>query len=246
MALRCGPPLTVSDCRCLLPSPCPTNPPSPPASPGTRTPPVRGPNIRALDGDRRADVVIIGGGFTGLSAAAHLAKSGANVALIEAHRFGDGASGRNGGQLGTGQRSLARGTGGRARLDPRQGAVRPRRGGQGASPRIRLGQRHRHRLHAGPALGRAQEALCRRLPQICRLHARARRLSAHHLHGRRRDRRAARLDALFRRHARHRHRPHPSAEAGHRHGAGGGGSRRASVREHQGDRHRHQPAARCG
>jgi len=61
----------------------------------------------ALDGDRTADVVIVGGGFTGLSAAAHLAKAGASVALIEAHRFGDGASGRNGGQLGTGQRAWA-------------------------------------------------------------------------------------------------------------------------------------------
>ena len=54
-----------------------------------------------------ADVAIVGGGFTGLSAAAHLAKAGANVVLIEAHRFGDGASGRNGGQLGTGQRAWA-------------------------------------------------------------------------------------------------------------------------------------------
>ncbi|ODT30020.1 MAG: oxidoreductase [Kaistia sp. SCN 65-12] len=61
----------------------------------------------ALDGDRQADVVIVGGGFTGLSAAAHLAKAGADVVLIEAHRFGDGASGRNGGQFGTGQRAWA-------------------------------------------------------------------------------------------------------------------------------------------
>jgi len=60
-----------------------------------------------LDGDRSADVVIVGGGFTGLSAAAHLAKAGVNVVLIEAQRFGDGASGRNGGQLGTGQRAWA-------------------------------------------------------------------------------------------------------------------------------------------
>ena len=63
------------------------------------------PQYPALDGDRRADVVVIGGGFTGLSAAAHLAKSGADVALIDANRFGDGASGRNGGQLGTGHRT---------------------------------------------------------------------------------------------------------------------------------------------
>ena len=58
-----------------------------------------------LDGSRRADVVIIGGGFTGLSAAVHLAKAGVDVVLLEAHRCGDGASGRNGGQMGTGQRA---------------------------------------------------------------------------------------------------------------------------------------------
>ncbi|MEI9426429.1 NAD(P)/FAD-dependent oxidoreductase [Mesorhizobium sp. Cs1299R1N3] len=63
------------------------------------------PEYPALDGDRTCDVVIIGGGFTGLSAAVYLAKAGADVVLIEAHRFGDGASGRNGGQLGTGQRA---------------------------------------------------------------------------------------------------------------------------------------------
>ena len=65
------------------------------------------PSYPALDGDMSADVVIVGGGFTGLSAATHLAKAGTSVVLIEAHRFGDGASGRNGGQLGTGQRAGA-------------------------------------------------------------------------------------------------------------------------------------------
>ncbi|KUM27336.1 oxidoreductase [Mesorhizobium loti] len=65
------------------------------------------PEYPELDGDRTCDVVIIGGGFTGLSAAAHLAKTGTNVVLIDAYRFGDGASGRNGGQLGTGQRAWA-------------------------------------------------------------------------------------------------------------------------------------------
>lgn len=50
------------------------------------------------------DVAIIGGGFTGQSAAQHLANAGVEVALIDADLFGNGASGRNGGQLGTGQR----------------------------------------------------------------------------------------------------------------------------------------------
>jgi gamma-glutamylputrescine oxidase len=65
------------------------------------------PTYPALDGDRSADVVIIGGGYTGLSAAGRLAKAGVNAVLIEQHRFGDGASGRNGGQMGTGQRAWA-------------------------------------------------------------------------------------------------------------------------------------------
>ncbi|WP_192247272.1 NAD(P)/FAD-dependent oxidoreductase [Mesorhizobium silamurunense] len=65
------------------------------------------PEYPSLDGDRTCDVVIVGGGFTGLSAAAHLAKAGTDVVLIDAYRFGDGASGRNGGQLGTGQRAWA-------------------------------------------------------------------------------------------------------------------------------------------
>ncbi|MEP1328954.1 FAD-binding oxidoreductase [Pseudophaeobacter sp.] len=58
----------------------------------------------ALSGTRRADVCIIGGGYTGLSAALHLAEAGLEVVLLDAHRVGFGASGRNGGQLGSGQR----------------------------------------------------------------------------------------------------------------------------------------------
>lgn len=57
-----------------------------------------------LRGERRADVCIIGGGYTGLSAALHLAEAGHDVVLLEAHRVGFGASGRNGGQVGSGQR----------------------------------------------------------------------------------------------------------------------------------------------
>ncbi|WP_349363520.1 MAG: FAD-binding oxidoreductase [Roseitalea porphyridii] len=60
-----------------------------------------------LDGDANVDLAIVGGGFTGLSAAAEAAKLGASVVLVDAARFGDGASGRNGGQLNTGQRSTA-------------------------------------------------------------------------------------------------------------------------------------------
>ncbi len=62
------------------------------------------PAYPSLDGSLAVDVAIVGGGFTGLQAALNLAKVGVRVALIEAGRFGDGASGRNGGQLGTGQR----------------------------------------------------------------------------------------------------------------------------------------------
>ena len=57
-----------------------------------------------LRGDAAADICVVGGGFTGLSAALHLAERGYSVALLEAHRVGFGASGRNGGQLGSGQR----------------------------------------------------------------------------------------------------------------------------------------------
>ncbi|WP_279481974.1 FAD-binding oxidoreductase [Aureimonas sp. SK2] len=62
------------------------------------------PRYPALDGSTRADVLVVGGGFTGLSAALHLARAGIDVVLCEARRIGDGASGRNGGQFGTGQR----------------------------------------------------------------------------------------------------------------------------------------------
>jgi gamma-glutamylputrescine oxidase len=57
-----------------------------------------------LAGEARADVCVIGGGYTGLSAALHLAERGYVVVLLEAQRVGFGASGRNGGQVGSGQR----------------------------------------------------------------------------------------------------------------------------------------------
>jgi gamma-glutamylputrescine oxidase len=51
-----------------------------------------------LQGAVQADVVVVGGGFAGLSAALELAQQGLSVVLLEADRIGAGASGRNGGQ----------------------------------------------------------------------------------------------------------------------------------------------------
>jgi gamma-glutamylputrescine oxidase len=52
-----------------------------------------------LRGEHHADVVVLGGGIAGCSAALHLAKRGYRVALLEAHAVGYGASGRSGGQI---------------------------------------------------------------------------------------------------------------------------------------------------
>lgn len=57
-----------------------------------------------LTGEVTADVCVVGAGYTGLSAALHLARRGFKVVLVEAQRVGFGASGRNGGQVGSGQR----------------------------------------------------------------------------------------------------------------------------------------------
>lgn len=62
------------------------------------------PAFPRLREDVRADVAIIGGGYTGLSAALHLAEAGISAVVVEANSVGWGASGRNGGQLHTGQR----------------------------------------------------------------------------------------------------------------------------------------------
>ena len=62
------------------------------------------PPFPPLRGDARADVVVVGAGYTGLGAALTLARAGRSVVLLEAQRVGFGASGRNGGQMGSGQR----------------------------------------------------------------------------------------------------------------------------------------------
>jgi glycine/D-amino acid oxidase-like deaminating enzyme len=61
------------------------------------TPP--GPQLPELEGEAQADVIVIGGGFTGLSTALHLREAGVDVTVIEAMEPGWGASGRNNGQV---------------------------------------------------------------------------------------------------------------------------------------------------
>lgn len=68
-----------------------------------------------------ADVCVVGGGYTGLSAALHLAERGYDVVLLEAHRVGWGAAGRNGGQVGSGHRRDE------AEVEARFGVVEARR-----------------------------------------------------------------------------------------------------------------------
>lgn len=77
----------------LLDPPAPSYYAASAGSPG-QAPPDR-PSLR---GEVRADVVVVGGGISGCSAALHLAERGYRVALVEANTVGYGASGRSGGQ----------------------------------------------------------------------------------------------------------------------------------------------------
>jgi glycine/D-amino acid oxidase-like deaminating enzyme len=72
---------------------------APPRSLWAATAEEAAPNAPPLKGAVKADVAIVGGGFTGLSAALHLAEKGAQVRVLEAEEPGFGASGRNGGQV---------------------------------------------------------------------------------------------------------------------------------------------------
>jgi glycine/D-amino acid oxidase-like deaminating enzyme len=58
--------------------------------------------LSPLEGERRADVIVVGAGLTGLATALSLAEKGTSVVVLEAHEPGWGASGRNGGQVNPG------------------------------------------------------------------------------------------------------------------------------------------------
>ncbi len=60
------------------------------------------PTTPALSTATKAEVVVVGGGYTGLSTALHLAERGRDVVLLEAEEPGWGAAGRNGGQVNAG------------------------------------------------------------------------------------------------------------------------------------------------
>ena len=75
------------------------------------------PQRPALRGDVTADVGIVGAGYTGLCAALTLARRGFKVVVLDAHRAGWGASGRNGGQVGSGYNKSQRWLAGRLGAD---------------------------------------------------------------------------------------------------------------------------------
>lgn len=65
-------------------------------------PPAEAPTL-----PRQVDVVVVGAGFCGLSAALGLARAGREVLVLEAGAAGSGASTRNGGQVGSGNQKFA-------------------------------------------------------------------------------------------------------------------------------------------
>ncbi len=60
------------------------------------------PYLNPLKGDKSTDIAIIGGGYTGLSSALHLAETGRECALLEAAEIGYGGAGRNVGLVNAG------------------------------------------------------------------------------------------------------------------------------------------------
>ena len=98
------------------------------------------PDCPPLRGAEETEVAIVGGGFTGLSAALHLAEAGISVTLLEAETPGWGASGRNGGQVNPGLKEDPDAI--EARFGPEMGARMVRLCGEAADLVFSLIRRH--------------------------------------------------------------------------------------------------------
>ena len=111
------------------------------------------PRFAPLEGAARADICVVGAGYTGLSAALHLAQAGRDVVLLEAQRVGFGASGRNGGQMSSGQRMEQAGL---ERLVGRDDAAHLWRLGEDAKALVKgLVARHGIDCHLKPGVAHA-------------------------------------------------------------------------------------------
>ena len=121
------------------------------------------PEYPALSGSIETDVAIVGGGFTGLQAAYNLALKGVRVTLIDACRFGDGASGRNGGQLGTGQRWSPEDLEGALGFERSKALFDLAEDAKKYLLDFASKHRHRHRICSGPAQCLPQEEPMRRI-----------------------------------------------------------------------------------
>src|SRR5262249_58636477 len=123
------------------PPPPPADPPLSAWSSADALPPTR-----PLEGARRADVAIVGAGYTGLSAALHVAERGAEAVALDAAEPGWGGSGRNGGQI------ISRGKDDPDALERTFGSALGRRmlqkAGAGARPVFEGLSRHQNSLHA--------------------------------------------------------------------------------------------------
>ena len=158
------------------------------------------PAYPALPGATTADVVIVGGGFTGLQAAYHLAASGKDVVLIEGARFGDGALGPQWRPAWHRTKGLGGGKRGRFRPRQREGPVCRGRAGEDASAQLFGHARHRRRFPSRSDLGGAQAGLRQGLPRSREDHDRPVRLRGPAVSRPRATCRGTWLDAVSRRH----------------------------------------------
>ena len=100
------------------------------------------PETHQLDSDRPARVAIVGAGYTGCSAALHLAERGVEVVVLEAGAIGQGGSGRNMGQVNAGAAALPDEV--ERRLGPERGARLNQ--ALGSSPDMLFALVERHRI----------------------------------------------------------------------------------------------------